>query len=373
MKTLAILFNVLILVASAASGQAVPPAARATKIDTAFNRLINSFSQRRSFGKDTVRLPTLLVNSRYRVVVADSSLQLAKQRRVVTNPFGDGRYPLSYSVLYQNALVSLFAPGYFACHNVDDWQRNVSLEKQLNTRRFERHWLIGGQLIGLASGKYWQYTPKGGWQHYAGIVPFKNRPKLFEDAHYLVYNECQGEFGGRLFFVDKQTQKTYWTESTCAVWVRHASQGYEILSSLGHGLGDASEQRIRDPRALPEWRGKPTDRATTVSDSAKPATLFAIYGVQLFGGLERQQQLRYLLHVAGRTCLASLSGSTFTVADPLFNDGLYTHNPVTTDYDGTTVINLDFYGIGLYQEVACLVFRKNQVTLLDWHERHVHF
>ena len=340
-------------------------------VDVSFTELVDYFNQSNGFRKDTLKLPLLLVSEDYKVVLADSALHLTKHRRVLTNPFSADKYPLSYSVIYQNCLVSLLSPGYFACFNIDGWQRNLQMEKQLNKKRFNRYWLIDGHLIGLSNEHYWKFTQKGGWQIYSGTVPFKTQPKLFEDADFLVYNECNGEFGGRLFFFDKQTKKTYWTESTCAVWVRHTSGGYNVLSSLGHMMGSADEMLITNPRSLPELTGQPANNESRANDTSKPAVLFNLYEIQLFGGLKRGNQVLYLLH-HGVTCLATFTDRTFTIVDPLFNDGLYTHQPVTTDYKGIYLINLDFYGIGGNREVACLVFKNYRVTLLDWHEMHSH-
>ncbi|GAB3777306.1 hypothetical protein GCM10028818_24240 [Spirosoma horti] len=159
-------------------------------------------------------------------------------------------------------------------------------------------------------------------------------------------------------------------EATCAVWVRYGSTGYEVVSSLGHGMGGADKQLIEDPHSLPEWTGKPARGVTTANSLNKSTTLFNIYGIQLFGGLMRAHQLFYLAHISDRTCLVSLLGHTFTVVDALFNDGLYTHQPVTTNYNGVYLINLDFYGIGRYREVSCLLLKNDRVSLLDWHELH---
>lgn len=367
-----LLFKIFLLIGTLvpAIGQKLITTPDAPLVDTSFNQIVEDFDQWNPRRKDTIVLPTIFIDKNYKIVLADSALRLAKKRFVLTNPFSTEKYPLSYSILDQNHLISLFAPGYFACFNINNWQRNLTLEKQLNTKKFERHWLIDCQIIALSAGLYWQFTPEVGWQVYAGVVPFKDRPKLFEDADYLVYNECKGEFGGRVFFFNKQTKKNHWIESTCAVWVRHSSQGYEVLSNLGHGTGSADNQLIVNPDSLPEWKGKSPERTDARAVPESPATQFDIYGVQLFGGLQRENQILYLLHFANRTCLASLSDTTFTVVDPLFNDGLYTHDPVTTEYDGTTLINLDLYGIGRYQEISCLLIRNDQVTLIDWHESH---
>lgn len=354
------------------SGQAqIYDPANEEKVDTVFHPLVRYFimAKSRPSRPDTIRISVpdpIYATTNFKVVLADSAWNFSKQKRLLTNPFGSDKYPLSYSVLYQNNLVSLCAPGYFVCHSIDSWQRNLTLEKQLNTRRFERHCQFDGQLIGFAGKRYWQFTSEKGWRSYKGEVPFKNRPKLFEDDTYLVYSECRGEFGGQVYFYNKQTHKTHWTEATCAVWVRSTSAGYEVLSSLGHMMGSASRQLIKDPDALQEWTGTTTAKTGSGGKFQKPISLFSFPGLQLFGGLERQGRILYLLHVSGRTCLATLSGDTFTIVDPLFNDNLYTHEPVSAGDQATAIINLDFYGLGGHREVACLVLKNNQITFAAW-------
>ncbi|WP_247235503.1 hypothetical protein [Telluribacter sp. SYSU D00476] len=324
------------------------------EVDSAFAALVRDFRSIRQFSRSTLKLPLLYQTGGYEVRLADSALNIPKQRLVLTNPFGADAYPLSYSVIYQNCLVSLFAPGYFACYTIEGFQRNLPLEEQLNTKQFEKHWLLDGYLVGLSSGSYWQYSPGTGWEPYSKQVPFKDRPKLYEDKDYLVYNECRGEFGGQIYFYHKRTQKTYSTESVCAVRVSHSKQGYEVLSNLGHGTGHTRKVLIRDPRKLPK-----------VSD-----LMFDLYSIELFGGFKWQNQDIYLLNLAGYTHLATLSDRIFVIVDPLFNGRLYTHRPLSTDYGSMSLINLDHYGTGKDREVACMVTRGDQIVVLNWHELH---
>ena len=341
------------------------------KVDTSFNKMISHYDEIYSrFYRDSLKLPILYTTKQYKIVLADSAWHLTKKQLWLENPFSSDpldRYPLSYSVFYQNRLVSLFAPGSFICYKIDNWERDLLLEKQFNTKRFEHHMLIDGQLIGFAGKKYWQFSSEVGWKQYHKSVPFKKQTKLYEDTNYIVYSECQGEFGGRIFFYDKQTTKTYSTKSVCAVWVRHTSQGYEVVSNLGHMMGSAGMQLISDPRSLPLWQKEHVNRKSNDDQLAKPSVLFSFSELQLFGGFQRQNKVVYLLHSMSRTCLATLSVNTFMVVDPLFNDNLYTHNPVSTSYEGVDIINLDYNSLGGEREVFCLVIKNNLVTLLIWH------
>lgn len=362
-----LIFSLMISLLSASKAQHLnmPHRKDIVVIDTSFQSTINHFQRRSRYLKETIQLPILVSTNDFKVVLADSAWHLQKQEHRLGNPFSSdkaNKFPLSYSVFYLNRLVSLFAPGYFTCFNPDNWQRDLALEEKLNTKQFEQHWLADGKLVALTSGKHWQFSPETGWKRYAPKLPFTNQPKLFEDANYLVYMECKGEFGGQVYFYDKQTRKTHWKKSTCAVWVRHTDQGYEILSNLGHMMGFTDKDVVSNPRALPEWKNSPK---TTRPDSTTKS-LFSFHGLQLFGGFTRQNKPVYLLFTADRTYLATLNDTTFTIVDPLFNKKIYTHEPVSTSYQNLDLINMDYYGVGGRREVVCLLIKGNLITLLSW-------
>jgi len=355
---------------SAINGQSIDTLSKKKEwaMDTSFRETVNYFQTRNRYLKQTLQLPVVEISNGFKAVLADSAWHLRKQQHWLENPFSSekaDKYPLSYSIIYQNRLVSLLAPGHFACFMLNSWQRDIDLEQKLNTRRFEQSWLIDGQLLALSSGKYWQFTSEKGWRRYAPKLPFTNRPKLFEDASYLVYNECKGEFGGQVFFYDKQTRKVHWTQSTCTVWVRHTAQGYEILSNLGHMTGFTHKDLVSDPRALPEWKNSSRNIQPNTSGTTRKS-LFSFQGLQLFGGFVRHNEPVYLFRLAGRTFLATLNGNTFTIIDPLFNNELYSHDPVSTNYLDTDLINIAHYGTGGSREVMCLIAHGDLVTLLVW-------
>lgn len=95
--------------------------------------------------------------------------------------------------------------------------------------------------------------------------------------------------------------------------------------------------------------------------------LFDFWGIQTFSSFEYMNQTVYMVYWRDATFLATFKDGSFSIVDPLFNEELYTHGPITTSYDnGITLMNLDFYGKGEYREVSCILIQKNNLTKIDW-------
>ncbi len=350
-----------------APAQGVASGKGVSEPDTALRSVVEYFQKYRQYTRKPDPSPALLVTKNFTVTLGDSALHLRKRTLNLINPFGPEKYPLSYSVLYRNRLVSLLAPGSFACFHPETGQRDTVLENRLNTRLFSRHWLLDGRLVGQSGRRNFQFDPERGWRKFAGQVPLGERNKLFEDDTYLVYNDCRGEFGGEVFFYHKRTRKTHAATSVCAVWVRRVSEGYEVLSNLGHMTGHAYKQLIPNPEALPVWR-QPSKRRTDPRVDAVGAVWprFNFLGLQIFGGIVWGNRSIYLLNVASQTFLATQNDQTFAIVDPFFTKDLYAHDPVTTHYPGITLINFGRYELGVNYEKTCFLFREGEVTQILW-------
>lgn len=55
---------------------------------------------------------------------------------------------------------------------------------------------------------------------------------------------------------------------------------------------------------------------------------------------------------------------------PLFDNEIYTHEPITTSYGDYTLMNLDFYGIALDREVSVIIFHNDKIIKIDWNKSH---
>lgn len=73
---------------------------------------------------------------------------------------------------------------------------------------------------------------------------------MFSDEKFIVYRKCSGEFGGTIYFYDRQSKETYFTESTCANTVIKRNGQYQILSHLGHMMGTSEIKIIDNPKKL---------------------------------------------------------------------------------------------------------------------------
>ena len=354
-----------------------------------FAPLLNRLRQRSLFEGETLTVPVLhrdgvLINGRkyagsdlgVEIRLAEKSLGLPPREVALRNPFGTG-YPLSYSVIYRECLVVLFEPGHFACFRLQGLARDEALERQLNSRKFSHHWLLDGQLVGRSEGRHYVFDlAKHTWQPYQQPVPFGEAPKLFEDKRYLVYADCQGEFGGNAYFFNRQTHQTHRVAATCATTVWQEQGKYRLLVSLGHMMGRAGCAAILDVEALPLASAPVNARQdwqyTFANSLPNPAVrpVFRLSGLQAFGGFRWQDQTLYYVRWRNATFLATIAKDRVTVVDPLFGSFLYTHRPVTTSYGPRLALtNLDFYGLGGTREVAALLLQGAQLTKIAWGEQ----
>lgn len=88
-------------------------------------------------------------------------------------------------------------------------------------------------------------------QSIENFQPTKTRHfKLFKDSTYDLYANCNGEFGGTLFFVNRKTKDVYDAAATCPIVVNKIGTNYYISNYMGHMMGSASILKISDPSAL---------------------------------------------------------------------------------------------------------------------------
>jgi len=368
-----------LLIISVAKGQQAPLPAQYQPFRQLIKHYKTYFSGSLSV-LDQVKPPLIhdtdeYTTNEFRVMLSDSALALHKEELVIRVPYKNNPYPVSYSVIYENRLVSLFEPGQFACLSIDKLKRDINYEKKLNTKQFDYHWLLGGQLVALSKGIYYWFDTKAGWRLYAEPVPFGKQPKFYEDDRYVAYSTCRGEFGGTLYFHDKQTRLTHFSPYVCARSVIRQSDGYYVLASLGHGVGSADLSLIKNPSELPILKrvnkyDTPEADSTQLADVVKPTVLFDKLAVEFFAGFMFNSRLTYVVSWFGRTFLAEVFDDTIFIKDPLGNNNMDTHEPVTTSYGpNLTLINLGFYMVGGEREISCLLFKRNQLVKIDWNLR----
>lgn len=328
------------------------------------------------------------LNGNFNVSISNEPIFFDTAHIIIKNPYFSEKYenaeaekdyvknfPISYSVIYQNSLISLFENGKFACINLDNFERDLKLENKLNTRKFKYHWIINNQLGGLSGNNIYLWNGEN-WIKSKDTFPLKVHPKLFDDNEFVVYGDCHGEWGGTVYFYEKATGNTYFTESTCSNTIIKSKEGYQVLANLGHMEGSCEIKLIADPRKLS--LAQPNEINKTIKGEALGYTdksnafkkILDLYGVQIFSTFFCDNRELYLVNLEELTFIAEINDNNIEIVHPLFFNDLYTHNPITNTYGEYTLINLDHYGTGLDREISVMIIYKNRIKQIDWNENH---
>lgn len=81
-----------------------------------------------------------------------------------------------------------------------------------------------------------------------------NQNKIYEDEKFEVWRSCSGEWGGTIYFEDKQTKKIYGAISTCPVSVDKINNVYYISNNLNHMIGFSDIIEIKNPKEMVELK-----------------------------------------------------------------------------------------------------------------------
>jgi len=357
-----------------------------------FDKLVEHFRNNNFIGFEIIPRDSISENSLYKskdfnVSISNNPINFKVDTLVLKTPYytddfddWDDNYinfPKSFSVIYEENLISLFGNGKFLCHNLNDYSRNTKLENELNSKKFKYHWVIDGKLYAksksfLFSGLYQWNGIK--WKSADIKIPVDEQSILLSDNKFIVYRKCSGEFGGTIYFFDRQSKETYFTESTCTNTVIKKNGQYQILAHLGHMTGTSEIKIIDDPKKLTKAKNnqlKIKQGSLGYQDKTKEYSKeLDLFGIQLFSTFNNRERSLFLTHFNESTFLAEINGKEIQIVNPLFNNDKYTHDPITRTYGKYTLINMDFYGIAIDREVSVMIIKDNKITLLDWNENH---
>lgn len=337
-------------------------------------RFYNAFKTPASFSLPIVYRDSVFDADKQRVLnfelqLADEPLAL-KRRIVQLNGHG---YPVAYPVVFQNHLVALFKNGKFGCYNLNDLAPNDALERQLNTNNWKQFWLLNGKLVAQSASRTYSFEPASGWHLSKQPVPLGQRPKLYEDARYVAYSDCNGEFGGTVYFYNKQTRKTHRANATCANSLWQEDGKYRLLTSLGHLMGSAGCAIIPDPDVLPLATHSANEKVNWQYRFTLPekgvTPVFRFHGLQLLSGFNWHNKNLYLMNWRQTSFLVTISNQVITIVDPLFADNLYTHDPITNSYSSDLAVsNINLFDLGERTVLATLIWQGQQLTKVEWNE-----
>jgi len=328
-------------------------------------------------------------DNNFNVSISDELLDFETEQIVIKNPYFSEKFdesekkeiytknfPKSFSVIYQDNLIVLFENGKFGCFDLNSLERNVAFEEQLNTKRFNYHWIVDNRLV-AQSGRKKLFWDGAKWVKFKEKFPLKNQPKLFDDDEFIVYSDCFGEWGGTVYFYEKATGKTYFTESTCANTVTKTDDGYQVLANLGHMFGSSEIKVIPNPRKLTQAKSRKINKtidgeALGYTDKSNAFTKkIGLYGIEFFSKFTLDQEEFFIANVLDLTFVAKIENNEIKIVHPLFFNNLYGNDPITTQYGEYTLVNLGLFVEEPYKEASVLIIHKNKITKIDWNEKHI--
>ena len=364
-----------------------------------FDTIIHHFQERKGWNYlgngiiDSIITPERLYRTEdFSISISNNPLNVDTVYSIIENPFykdySDSfddkehlNFPVSYSVIFEGRLVSLFRNGKFVCYQLSSLQRDFEFEKKLNRHRFNYHWIVDGTL-GAMSGKTLYMWNGSKWKKAKSNFPLKDRPKLYEDDDFVVYSDCYGEWGGTVYFFDKANGKTYFTSSSCANSVIKSDKGYLVFAELNHMLARSDVKAIQDPRKLTQAREADIFQrikgdALGYQDSSNAhKTVLEYWGITISSTFKYGDRQLSMVNLNEMTFLVELVDTSFQIVHPMFNRKFFAHDPVGSSYGNYALSNrgrqFSFFRKKLryarIYEVSVIILDKYRIIKLDWNE-----
>lgn len=325
----------------------------------------------------------LLKTDEFSLSISNNPIDFNVQQKVIYNPNFQKdyekddqqkrNYPISYSGIFEDKLISLFDNGNFSCFDLNTLEVDEHFTKKLNTKKFNYHWISRGELIAKSENTFYKWK-NDDWIKIDNELPVYNQPILFEDNQYIIFSDCHGEWGGTIYFYNKKKNEIFYTEATCANTIKKENGNYLILSSLGHMMGNSYLKLVRNPTQLSKINSENINQTFNgealgyKDDSNAFEIKFNFYDIILFSNFRVDNRELYLTHLNDQTFIAEIENREIQIVHPFLESDIYTHNPVTTQYGDYVLINLDFYGTAFEREVSVIIIKNNNILKLDWNE-----
>lgn len=154
---------------------------------------------------------------------------------------------------YQGIYYCLTVNKQFICLN-DKFEVDSIITNSINTQNFDYAYLAGDTLVAVTSP--WDilrksYFLNSNFQWQSQTKESSSDP-FYEDDNFLVSTCCNGEFGGAVFFMEKQNNRVFSLPATCATIINKLGDFYFLTISLAHGQGSTEVLKIEDPTQLYE-------------------------------------------------------------------------------------------------------------------------
>lgn len=92
---------------------------------------------------------------------------------------------------------------------------------------------------------------------------------VYEDEKYLVLKTSHGEWGGMVYFIDKNTKRIYRAYSNEVINISKFDNKYYVTNYLGHLMGHSSIFEIANPEKMQEFHGSVNDIVNNCAESSE--------------------------------------------------------------------------------------------------------
>ena len=171
------------------------------------------------------------------------------------------------------------------------------------------------------------------------VQNFKKQDSAFyEDENYVVRKSCSGEWGGTIWFKNKNTGIEYSCEATCPVVVNKTEGKYIVTSTLAHMSGFSTVIEINTPDSLaifklPEPRNKKgKTKLYYIGDNesnSKKGTkqLVDTMGVLILATFNYKGELFHIVTDFEKTFVEKIENKKFVIIDTISNQSIWTYDP----------------------------------------------
>ena len=159
---------------------------------------------------------------------------------------------------------------------------------------------------------------------------------FYEDEKYTVDKTCNGEWGGNLYFKEKNTGKVYKCSSTCPVIINQVKGKYIVTNTLAHLRGSSQILEIENPKNLTEILSKPNSNKRKevimsfgseerVVKGTKP--IIDSVGIMTLGSFLYKDRLYHIVSNDDRTYLATVHENKFKTVQLISEKSIWSYDP----------------------------------------------
>lgn len=162
----------------------------------------------------------------------------------------------------------------------------------------------------------------------------KENLNFFEDEKYVVRKTCSGEWGGSVWFKNKQTNKEYACSASCPVIIYKLNGKYIVTNSMDHMYGSSSVIEIANPKTLKTFKlpkprsyinGKPLRYTGDNESQSTKGTknLLDTAGVLILASFPHQGLLYYVVGDQNKAFIAKIENKKLVSIEALSNDVMW--------------------------------------------------